>query len=284
MLQLDRGKAMHFLTDALESMGFTWAYRVVDSRAFGLPQRRQRVILVASTTEDPRSVIFTDDKGEPEEKPDDAVAFGFYWTEGTRGLGWAVNAIPTLKGGSTVGIPSPPAIWFRDTDEIVTPEIRDAERLQGFEVDWTLPALKASRVKKGARWKLVGNAVSVPVARWVAERLLEPGDPIVPTEAHVFHTDVWPKAAWGRKGKRFRVDISMWPDAVERPPLRDFLKFPTIPLSERAASGFYSRARASSLRFQPDFLAGVERHIEKMQKASKLPPKASIPHEAVLIG
>ena len=36
---------------------------------------------------------------------------GFYWTEGNRGLGWAVDAVPTLKGGSTIGIPSPPAIW-----------------------------------------------------------------------------------------------------------------------------------------------------------------------------
>lgn len=25
---------------------------------------------------------------------------GFYWTEGNTGLGWAVDAIPTLKGGS----------------------------------------------------------------------------------------------------------------------------------------------------------------------------------------
>jgi hypothetical protein len=24
------------------------------------------------------------------------------WTEGTRGLGWARDAVPTLKGGSTV--------------------------------------------------------------------------------------------------------------------------------------------------------------------------------------
>jgi len=36
---------------------------------------------------------------------------GFYWTEGLRGLGWAVDAVPTLKGGSTIGIPSPPALW-----------------------------------------------------------------------------------------------------------------------------------------------------------------------------
>ncbi len=40
MLQLDRGAAMRFLTRSLERLGFNWAYRVVDTRAFGLPQRR----------------------------------------------------------------------------------------------------------------------------------------------------------------------------------------------------------------------------------------------------
>lgn len=53
MLKLDRGRAMRHLTAELEDMGYRWAYRVVDTRAFGLPQRRQRVILLASRTEDP---------------------------------------------------------------------------------------------------------------------------------------------------------------------------------------------------------------------------------------
>ena len=68
-------------------------------------------------------------------------------------MGWAVDAIPTLKGGSTIGIPSAPAIWLPD-GRIITPEIRDAERLQGFAEDWTNPAIAVT--KPGYRWKLVG--------------------------------------------------------------------------------------------------------------------------------
>ena len=49
MLSLDKGRAMTWLTERLDERGFTWAYRVVDSRAFGLPQRRQRVLLLASS-------------------------------------------------------------------------------------------------------------------------------------------------------------------------------------------------------------------------------------------
>ena len=50
MLQLARGSAMRHITDALEDLGYAWAYRVVDARAFGLPQRRQRVLMVACFT------------------------------------------------------------------------------------------------------------------------------------------------------------------------------------------------------------------------------------------
>jgi DNA (cytosine-5)-methyltransferase 1 len=66
MLQLDRGEAMRWLTSALEERGYTWAYRVVDTRSFGLPQRRQRVLLLASQTEDPRPVLLNQDAGEVE--------------------------------------------------------------------------------------------------------------------------------------------------------------------------------------------------------------------------
>src|SRR5207249_4279742 len=91
-------------------------------------------------------------------------------TEGTKGLGWGIDVVPTLKGGSTLGIPSPPAILMPD-GRIVTPDIRDAERLQGFTADWTSCAVDNPEKRNGPRWKLVGNAVSVPVAEWLGRRL-----------------------------------------------------------------------------------------------------------------
>ena len=140
MLQLSKGRALDVIVAALEHLGYRWAYRVVDTRAFGLPQRRRRVLIVASLDDDPRKVLFADEAGAPDVAENyRELACGFYWTEGVRGLGWAVDAIPTLKGGSTVGVPSPPAIWLPD-GRFVTPHIRDAERLQGFAVDWTRPA------------------------------------------------------------------------------------------------------------------------------------------------
>ena len=65
MLRVERGQAMTFITGELRRLGYRWAYRTVDARAYGLPQRRLRIILVASQTEDPRTVLFADDKAEP---------------------------------------------------------------------------------------------------------------------------------------------------------------------------------------------------------------------------
>lgn len=268
MLQLDGGKGMQYLVDQLEQRGFTWAYRVVDTRAFGLPQRRQRVILLASKTEDPRHVLFADD-AEPRDVPFSRhVWCGFYWTEGLRGLGWAVDAVPTLKGGSTIGIPSPPGIWIPALGDICTPEIRDAERLQGFPADWTMPALDSPSVRRGHRWKLVGNAVSVPVARWVGSRLLRPGS-FNPSRqrSRLARGVAWPKAAWGHKGEAYPVSVTMWPIAAPVPHLADFIQYPLRALSYRAASGFLGRTDMSGLHFEEGFLDAVRKHVARVRAA-----------------
>lgn len=275
MLQLDRGTAMSFLTKTLSELGYSWAYRTVDTRAFGLPQRRQRVLLLASKTEDPRPVLFADDVGPPDELPERAarkVACGFYWTEGIRGLGWAVDAVPTLKGGSGIGIPSPPAIWMRHAGgEIVTPEIRDAERLQGFPADWTLqdgdPETRVSEGRKAvaARWKLVGNAVSVPLARWLGGRLVTPGTFDDFERCRKKIGSAWPSAACGRGNEVMRVDVSLWPVRQPTPHLADFLEYPTKALSERATAGFLHRTTKSQLRFPDGFVQAITDHLEQVR-------------------
>lgn len=264
MLSLDKGAAMKFLVEEIESLGYRWAYRVVDSRAFGLPQRRRRVLFLASKTEDPAPILFTDEAGEPEPvKHKRRVANGFYWTEGSTGLGWAVDAVPTLKSGSTLGIPSPPAIWLPD-DRIVTPEIRDAERLQGFDENWTACWSDSESPRMGPRWKMVGNAVSVPVAHWVGERLAS-GGKSVETGPSLASLDKWPTAAVGSKRSgRFAVARSEWPRDGKGASLTNFLKHEGKPLSRKATAGFLKRARASSLKFQDGFLDAVQGHLSRL--------------------
>ncbi len=258
MLQLSRGRALDVIVSALEGLGYQWAYRVVDSRAFGLPQRRRRVLMVASKVEDPRTVLFSHDAGAPDDPPFRGKACGFYWTEGVRGLGWAVDAVPTLKGGSTVGVPSPPAIWMPD-GRIVTPDIRDAERLQGFRAGWTEPATSVAR--SSFRWKLVGNAVSVPVAKWLGSCLRNPGKFSVTGVREVQEGKAWPTNAWNVGQGRFTCDLSEFPKRYSRPPLEEFLKYEPKLLSTRATEGFLHRVEKGSLRFPTGFLEALKNHL-----------------------
>ncbi|GAA5161326.1 DNA cytosine methyltransferase [Ornithinimicrobium tianjinense] len=260
MLSLDRGEAMAYLVEELEALGYAWAYRVVDTRATGLPQRRRRVILLASATLDPKTVLFADEAGE---RPPDALrddAFGFYWTEGRGGLGWAPDAVPTLKGGSTVGIASPPAIWIPDAAPqaaFVTPSVEDAEMLQGFPRGWTDVDFDLAPARAhGTRWKLVGNAVTTRIAAWVGGRLGEPGEVLCPS---VPWTGVrWPTAAAGYDGVREQIAASEYPILEPYQHLLDIVDVAEArSLSPRAIAGFHNRLRRGNLGKHPGFRDAV---------------------------
>lgn len=267
MLRLDGGAAMTRLTRAFEDRGLRWAYRTVDTLAF-LPQRRQRVFLVASRVLDPADVLFADEAMPSDTVTDpDVHAHGFYWTEGVRGLGWGPDCVPTLKNGSTVGIPSPPAI-LRPDGSIITPDIRDAERLQGFPADWTEPAAAAGYPR--LRWALVGNAVSVPVARWVGERLAAPGAHDRARDRDLAAEARWPPAARFDGSRRHAVTISTHPRRDARAPLDAFLLHPGKPLSLRATAGFLSRLKRTQLRLPAGFVDKVAAHHARMS-ALELP-------------
>ncbi|RVA14654.1 DNA (cytosine-5-)-methyltransferase [Mesorhizobium sp. M7A.F.Ca.US.002.01.1.1] len=261
MLSLDRGRAIDRIVTALEAMGFAWAYRTVDARAFGLPQRRRRVVILASRMEDPRPALLGVDAAAPEPDKRGSHACGFYWTEGNTGLGWAIDATPPLKGGSALNIPSPPAIWFPRQRLIAVPSIEDAERLQGFEAGWThVPGEDTGRARQ--RWRLVGNAVSVPFAGWVARRLKTiddydaDGDPDLVDEAR------WPGAAWGFHGRRGKATVSEWPEMAPQLHLATFLTHGVKALSRKATAGFLSRLERSKLRYEDAFHLDLTHHIE----------------------
>lgn len=262
MLSLNRGHAMRYLVAELEHLGYRWAYRVVDSRFTGVPQRRRRVLLVASRDEDPRSVLFADDAGPRPDVEYASDAFGFYWTEGRGGLGWAQDATPTLKGGSTVGIPSPPAIWIPDAElghRFVMPAIGDAEELQGFPRGWTRAADHGAR--NGPRWKLVGNAVTVGAARWLGARLQNPEEWADTSELWDGPRS-WPTAAWGGDGKVWQVHISEYPKHEPYRHLLDVLDRDTVrPLTHRGAKGFYDRLASGNLGRHPGFREAVVEHV-----------------------
>jgi len=267
MLRLDRGGAMNSLVKMLEQRGYKWAYRVVDARSFGTPQRRPRVLMLASLNHSPENYLYSDESDQPVVDPRpsapvaDSAYYGFYWTEGSRGVGWAKEAVPPIKGGSGIGIPSPPAVWVPSDDYFGTIDIRDAERMQGFSTNWT--EFTDKKIRPSLRWKLVGNAVNTNVAKWIGEKLNQEENQLKLKGDDNFKS--WPKAAFGAGGKAFKVDVSPFPVHTSSQSLSSFLEHPLKDLSHRATSGFYKRTQTcTNVVYSEQFLESLTKHIDRM--------------------
>jgi DNA (cytosine-5)-methyltransferase 1 len=261
ILSLHGGAGIALLTQQLERLKYRWAYRVVDSRAFGLAQRRRRLFVLASRCADPARLLFAN-RGDPREPARlTNTNCGFYWTEGNKGVGWAVDAIPPLKGTSGVSIVSPPGIWRPKQRDFVTPTIADAEALQGFKRNWTSPAeLLPGGVR--VRWRLVGNAVSVPVAKWLGRQFITHAEHELPEAVRLVNDAPWPTACFGERGMRFKVDGSEWPGRQTYVGLSGFLSKDAPALSLRAATGFMLRLNRSRLHVPEQFRHDLSKYCE----------------------
>ena len=134
-----------------------------------------------------------------------ATSHAFYSTGGTHGVNQTPEVSPPLKVGSSIGIPSPPAVAFTCKDYgadagFVAPTLRamphhhthangggqvavanritvrrltprECERLQGFPDDWTQIGTQEKPTADSHRYKQLGNAVTVNVAQWIARRV-----------------------------------------------------------------------------------------------------------------
>ena len=259
MLHLAGGSAMEYVLSRLERLGYRWASRVVDSRAFGLPQRRRRVYIVASLAGDPRNVLLADDVPDQSWPALDLRRpIGFYWTEGRSGHGMTADAVPPLKIGSGLGIPSPPAVLL-PSGRVVTPPIEAVERFQGFPARWTTGL---RHVREGRnRWRLVGNAVSVPVAEWIGRRITTPGSYDAESDCPFVEGARWPSAAWCMGGNRMIANVTECPVDTRRGRLSAFATERWPDLSQRALAGFVRRAREGPLRFPSGFLTALEANL-----------------------
>eukprot|EP00850_Spirogloea_muscicola_P005148 SM000023S07604 [mRNA] locus=s23:431536:436657:+ [translate_table: standard] len=253
------------LVAGLEELGYSWAYRVVDTRAFGLPQRRRRVFLLAALYGDPRDLLLaqTPPLGNrcwvlvaAPSGLGGHDCFRCFQADGQAGAATAAAAatvyaldlscwdapgnrdcLPTLTttNGRRLMLVLP------DRRRAALLSITAAEYAQGFPPDWTaaagddgLEGSTSSASKEGggglaARFAMVGNAVSVPVAQWLGERLADPlshkyvhgeSDRALPTGDSLA---AWPAAAWGHGiGQRFEATALLASGFAETPVLLPF--------------------------------------------------------------
>lgn len=285
LLALHGGAGMRYLVDHFVKLGYRWAYRVVDTRFTGLPQRRNRVLMLASRHFDPAPALLGEDAGPPD-MPPQPTAGGFYWTEGRHGVGLVPGAIPTLKGGSTIGLPSAPAVWFPAAEpgrRFVLPDVEDGEALQGLPRGWTRTAVTSGQ--PNPRWKLVGNAVPPDVGTWIARRITnaETAEQVV-IGGEPFDTALtrrWPTAAFGCDRQATAAPVTPWPHRTRPKPLSEFISPFAAALSHRATTGFLRRLDASALRVPHEFYADLEDHQGSTRPALPYTPARATPETHV---
>ena len=235
MVWLNGGEGLRELASELIGRGYSYAYRVLDARAFGLRQRRRRLVLVAQKGDSPPMWLLGPSVEAPKE-PDKNEApdsfSSFSWVDGNRGCGFANDSVPTIRAHATLHIASQPAIIFRcGRVGILSPE--DGEQLQGLPAGWTacLPGRR--------RFGRIGNSVPVPMFEWVGSQLLKEQVSSSPFPQGS-RRGARPSAGYGGPSSApTSVCVSPWPflPLVLAPaPLAE------KPLSTRAKAGFLNRA------------------------------------------
>lgn len=139
LLTANGGRDFAYIVLRLAELGYQdVSWRVVNSLGFGVPQWRRRVFVIGSAREGAASEVLHEQCGSPGGDLPDAAEDG-------SGTSSSCSGDYRLRRLTPV----------------------EAERTQGFPDRWTEPAGSDTD-----RWRVLGNAVTVPVARWLGERVL----------------------------------------------------------------------------------------------------------------
>lgn len=168
----------------LEECGYGWAYRVLDAQYFGVPQRRRRVFVVGhidNRTDLAAKVLF-----EQQGVCGNIAAGSETQKETTAAIGKGVNYF--RRGGNFKYHKDKKAATLRSSaasdcfDLVLAREKKyirrltplECERLQGFpdnytQIEWR--GKPAEQCPDSLRYKAIGNSMTVPVMRWIGERI-----------------------------------------------------------------------------------------------------------------
>lgn len=185
LLSSHGGRDFAIVLKALDELGYGVAWRVLNSKDFGVPQQRRRVYIIAMYRDAAGAgeVLFEPECGHwnsPTRRSDGQKSSSVFQTIlGDTGKGPLVKSIAHCiyaESARHTGTDwSRNYVWYPDgRARRFTPN--EVERVQGFPVDWTLPEnfddRQADRIDS-LRYHAIGNAVTPPVAKWVGTRLLD---------------------------------------------------------------------------------------------------------------
>ena len=172
LLSSHNGQDFRVIIESLSSLGYTVCWRVMNSRFYGAPQSRPRVFICASLS-DPFlaiSALYENKKGAQIK----GLRNAFMNISECNITGAKVADISyclaATSGRHTGTDWSRTYVSYDASVRRLTPT--ECEGVQGFPIDWTLP--KDNSLYKDIdsdRYHALGNAVSVPVVRWIAKNI-----------------------------------------------------------------------------------------------------------------
>jgi DNA (cytosine-5)-methyltransferase 1 len=174
LLNSHKGCDFAIILRELTKRGYAVAWRVLNARYFGTPQSRSRVFMVA-WKDDFRKALSS--LFEPVAGARVGIARkGFITPTSHKKTGAIVPEVAycvAATSGRHTGND-----WARSyisySDRVRRPTASESERLQGFDAGWTIPLDDYRAPIRGLdseRYHAVGNAVAVPVVKWIANRI-----------------------------------------------------------------------------------------------------------------
>ena len=165
LLRLRGGSELQVVLKSLLDAGFkNISWRQLNARQFGLPQERERIIIVASRIFDIAKAVHR--PTWPISLPRRNIrheAAGFYWTGGMRSICYSEGFVPALKVGASPpkGGTSPVAIFYKK--KVRKLSASECVKLQGFESEYF------DDILAGSVFRMAGNAVPRPMGRFAAD-------------------------------------------------------------------------------------------------------------------
>lgn len=184
LLSSHQGRDFGTVTGTLAELGYSVGWRVFNSKNFGVPQSRQRVYIVGCHRDrcGPGEILFEAERGErnaEKGKSNGKAAVSPFKTsigkDGGDGpvfqsIAYCLYACSARHTGTDW---SRTYVQYPETGKVRRLTPKECEGVMGFPYGWTIPPQGRFRPDDvdSLRYHALGNAVTPPVAKWLAHRI-----------------------------------------------------------------------------------------------------------------